>query len=742
MKGLEEWGRRPYNRYTTGLGLFQGNIMSVTRDEILLERLQKTIDTWNTEVTAAQESLAHQIGDARTQLHTLIGALNRRGYSNGHGDATAARGQALTERNAVLREALERNRGLEAKLHRLEEERSAPTRDSLKAREDLDELRGQIAAYQVQEREGAALIERAEKELAAMRRSLEAATAARQTAIEEVQRLREATDIATRESEGFEAEARRLRGQLDDRSAANRQLEVEIASLTAIVGSLKRGLDDARAAGPAKLAELESELETAALAIEDQEKRLAAGREDRARLLAGISGAETGLKQLIARGQEREAALEAAMREAEELRRAELDRGQIETELRVEVQALRDTVGTLRRSGSELHADLASLKAEYDRQAETLSETVREIEAHWEIKRQGEERERQLQSSLSELQRLYSEAQTELTLLHGQVTLPASEREDDSEGIERLLAFEQILIDREEAVEAAAERMRRLEETAVRLQAEVAGLLQTRRDADRGVDIDAQAIEAARPENGRLRGRVADLERINADQAERVIFLEGQLRQLRREVDTPARRETAAFVTSAPAVDARTAVRQAFAAHDEAGQKKSMGEILVDAGIISGQQLESALEEQRTAKKRRLGSILVEKGLIREEIVAQVVAAQLNLPFVRLSEMAIQRGAVALLDGRLATHHMCFPTAATSAEVTIAMANPLDLIAIEDLEFATHLKVKPVVATLSDITSAIVEHYGVTIANAIAEDTFDVQSPVRKPSQGSSTRDL
>jgi len=73
------------------------------------------------------------------------------------------------------------------------------------------------------------------------------------------------------------------------------------------------------------------------------------------------------------------------------------------------------------------------------------------------------------------------------------------------------------------------------------------------------------------------------------------------------------------------------------------------------------------------------------------------------------------------------------PIAATTAEVTVAMANPLDLIAIEDLEFATHLKVKPVVATLSDITSAIVEHYGVTIANAIAEDTFDVKSPIRAP---------
>jgi chromosome segregation ATPase len=690
--------------------------MAVNRDEILLERLQTTIDTWNTEVTAAQESLAQQIGDARTQLHTLIGALNRRSHSNGHGDASAIRGQVPAERDAALREALERNRNLETALRRIEEERRAPPRELTKAREEIEELRGQIAAYQAQEREAASLIERAEKELAAMRRSLDAATTGRQTAIEEVQRLREAGDIAAREHEGFEAESRRLRGQLADRLTVNRQLEAEIESLTAIVDSLKPELDAARTAGPAKIAELEAELQ-----------------------------------RLIARGQEREIAFEAAMREAEELRRTEQDRGQIEAELRAEAQSLRNTVETLRRSGEELDGDLASLKAEYDRQAETLAETVREIQAHWEIERQGEERERQLHSSLSELQRLYSVAQSELANLRVSAALAVSGtiedqaadgRKEESEGLQRLLAFEQILIEREEVVEAASERMRRLEETAVRLQAEVAGL-QMRREAGSAAQTDGRAFEAARSENARLRGGVADLERINADQAERVIVLEGQIRQLRRELDAPARRETAAaFVTSAPALEAAAAVRQAFAAHDAAGQKKSMGEILVDAGIISGQQLESALEEQRTAKKRRLGSILVEKGLIREEIVAQVVAAQLNLPFVRLSETPIQRGAVALLDGRLATHHMCFPIAATSAEATIAMANPLDLIAIEDLEFATHLKIRPVVATLSDITSAIVENYGVTIANAIAEDTFDVQSPVRKPAQGPFTRDF
>jgi len=738
--------------------------MAANRDDILLERLQKTIDTWNSEVTAAQESLAQQIGDARTQLHALIGALNKRnrpnGHTNGNGEAVALRSQALAERDTALSESLERNRALEMKLRHLEENQRAPQRELTMLREELDELRGQIAAYQTQEREGAALLERAERELAGMRRQVEAASVTRQAASEEVQRLREAAEIAAREREGFEAEAERLREQLDERAAWMGTLEMEIASLNQIVCALQEQLDSARGEESSRLAELEAELAAAGRAIDEQEQRLAAGRDERARLHERLSAAETELEAIIARGREREGALQAALLEAEELRQAEAGRSDAEAALRAEVQALRATVDSLRRSGEELGADLASLNTEYERQAERLAETVRELEAHWEIERQSKERERQLQNSLSELQRLHSDAQSELSELRTQLATAQSgtvingepsRSEEELEGLrQELLAFEQILIEREEAVESAAARMQRLEETAVRVQAEVAHL-HARQSAVAATSADTEALATVRTENAMLRGRAADLERTNEDQAERVLTLEGQVRQLRRELDAalaarpaeaapaaePAAAEAdGAFVTSAPAMTAAAAQHFKFAAHDSRGQKKSMGEILVNAGIISSQQLDGALDEQRTAKKRRLGSILVEKGLIREEIVAQVVASQLKLPFVRLSETPVQRGAVALLDGRLATHHMAFPITASTEEVTVAMANPLDVIAIEDLEFATHLKVRPVVATLSDITSAIVEHYGVSIANAIAEDTFDVQTkqiPAQRP---------
>ena len=153
-----------------------------------------------------------------------------------------------------------------------------------------------------------------------------------------------------------------------------------------------------------------------------------------------------------------------------------------------------------------------------------------------------------------------------------------------------------------------------------------------------------------------------------------------------------------------------------LAAYDTNNRKRAMGEILVNAGIVSRKQLERALEEQKGQKQRRLGNILVEKGLIHEEIDAQVLASQLKLKFVRLDEEKIKPEATRLMNGRLATHHMCIPISVDGDGVTVAMANPHDLIALEDIEIATDRTANPVVATLADITTAIVRCYGVDTA--------------------------
>jgi len=132
-----------------------------------------------------------------------------------------------------------------------------------------------------------------------------------------------------------------------------------------------------------------------------------------------------------------------------------------------------------------------------------------------------------------------------------------------------------------------------------------------------------------------------------------------------------------------------------------------MGAILIEAGVITRPQLEHALREQRSSWNRHLGAILVELGFANEETIAQALAAQSRLTFVRLSEQEINRSAIRMVPERLAELHTCMPLRLYGNTLRVAMANPYDLIAIEDLRLAANRRIDPVVATAGDIRAAV-----------------------------------
>ena len=146
-------------------------------------------------------------------------------------------------------------------------------------------------------------------------------------------------------------------------------------------------------------------------------------------------------------------------------------------------------------------------------------------------------------------------------------------------------------------------------------------------------------------------------------------------------------------------------------AQDAEGRRRRLGEILVAAGVISEDQLEGALREQQTSWNRHLGAILVELGFVSEETVAQTLAAQVRLPFVRIAQSPPRPDALALVSKALAHHHSCIPLRIERDVLVVAMANPLDLVAIDDVELATRRTIKPVVAAASEIKAALKEHY-------------------------------
>ena len=142
------------------------------------------------------------------------------------------------------------------------------------------------------------------------------------------------------------------------------------------------------------------------------------------------------------------------------------------------------------------------------------------------------------------------------------------------------------------------------------------------------------------------------------------------------------------------------------------GHRVPMGEILTSAGIITLRQLDNALAHQQNVRRQPLGKLLVDLGYTTEQAIAQAVAAQLDLPYILLAREHIRSGAAALVPLRMARRHIAFPIDHSDHFLTVAMANPLDLVALEDLHKTSNRHIRPCVATREDILLHIRIHYG------------------------------
>ena len=140
---------------------------------------------------------------------------------------------------------------------------------------------------------------------------------------------------------------------------------------------------------------------------------------------------------------------------------------------------------------------------------------------------------------------------------------------------------------------------------------------------------------------------------------------------------------------------------------DDEGQRKRLGEILLDTGLISEDQLDEALEWQRLQPHQRLGALMIERGYTNEEAIARIIAAQCHLSFEKLGENDVNPSVAGQIQAALARKRSCVPIRREGECVVLAMANPMDLIAIEDVERAMSSAVRPVVATPAAIDFTI-----------------------------------
>lgn len=639
-----------------------------SREDDILVRLQNAIGAWSDEVTLAQDQLSRQISETRDQLARLIKVLAARNQ-NGHALADALSDveqlrRALELREQALREETDRRQALEAELSALRPRLEIVEERQRQAEVRCADLAAELAEARARHRIEEDALRDARNEIAALKEGLQERDQTVRTATESVARLTESLNI-------FRAEQEATRRAADEAEQRRETLEAELRDAHERLAAAKTAVRDTQA------------LDELRMQLESRERALQQTRDELEALRRSSESAARSQRELL-----------------EELDRLREQLTQRDAELRTaraEIDAFREQAAAKAAEKNAHVEELLALRDRVQADEEALRLAREELDG---VRGRHEEAVRKLESAREEARRAVGEVEVLKTEL-AKARMVAKEKAELAAALEDVR--ERVMRDndalkkevedwRGRAAEIESERERRIHEQEARLAQQEEAL---KKFEDEMQSLLKQTNESA-GSGDQLAEALAQIDKLKTLLAQR----DAEIEMLREADEVPG------------ALRKDEQQRIAAATFDAQGRRRAMGEILVNAGIIAREQLESALEEQKSSKQRRLGTILVEKGLVREEIIAQVLASQLNLPYVSLSREMIQPEACERITGQFATHHMCMPVRVENDALVVAMANPHDLLAIEDIELSTGLRVVPVVSTLAEITSAIVRHYG------------------------------
>ncbi len=136
-----------------------------------------------------------------------------------------------------------------------------------------------------------------------------------------------------------------------------------------------------------------------------------------------------------------------------------------------------------------------------------------------------------------------------------------------------------------------------------------------------------------------------------------------------------------------------------------------LGEMLLKAGLISQNHLEEALEAQKD-NGEKLGFNLIRLGYVKEDDITQLLSEQYGVPSINLRHFEIDEAVINLIPSEVAQKYMVLPVNRTGATLTISMADPTNVFAMDDIKFMTGYNVEPVVASEIAIREAIEKYYG------------------------------
>ncbi|MEO8650009.1 MAG: ATPase, T2SS/T4P/T4SS family [Acidobacteriota bacterium] len=149
-----------------------------------------------------------------------------------------------------------------------------------------------------------------------------------------------------------------------------------------------------------------------------------------------------------------------------------------------------------------------------------------------------------------------------------------------------------------------------------------------------------------------------------------------------------------------------------------------LGEILVRENLVTPQQLREALDYQRTSGGR-LGSNLVKLGIISDDVITAVLSRQYGVPSINLDLFHIEDSVIKLIPQEVALKYTVLPISKVGATLTLSMADPTNVFAMDDIKFMTGLNVEPVIASEASIQLAIGKYY----SGSTQIDIFDAAIP-------------
>jgi len=492
------------------------------------------------------------------------------------------------------------------------------------------------------------------------------------------------------ELEGGVEDGERGRGVLEE---SIRGLQSQLGERDTLLQSVQNELLLARE----KVAKMD-ELERAAAECELLRGDLQAKNEELERLSAALeelqvrAGQATELEQSL---QERDGSL----RELEE-KLAALEQGAREKET-----ALETSCAELKTSLEGVTGELEVLRTEYQAQGEALNAHKTERESftnELDILRMDHQA---MLTELEEHKALAEKAREQLAALESEKAQVAKQLEEIQNAKGDREKLEQLLQQREEKVGELEQALTKTNEEREKAELQ-AKMLMGQMDS---LQYQQREMETLKEHVARLEG---ELERERAT----VLRLKAQGPAPAAPIVKKGEGRDSDYMVSPPALNEEPAPAPAKKLtvnfeRSRRGQRKRIGEILMEAEVITQEQLDTALKLKTKDPRRRVGSILVELGHVTEAIVAAALAAQLRMRYIEDLNQELDPGVIQFVPPHIARNHRCVPLMLNAGTLVVAMANPLDLIAIEDIEIASNMRVEPVVSSSSDIDTAITRYY-------------------------------